>query len=274
MRAIKIIIAFVILFFLFRTSVFAARSITFTVDKTSLYGDENATITASASGFTNGETIYIKGAFYQEGSTNYFGYTQNGGNWIKNGDSTNSQRQVTIGSWDNKLVVKNDPSDSGFNGEGTYKFKVGFYYTTGGGSLSSVEWSNNIVDIYLNLPNPTQTPTPTPKPTATPTPTPTPQVPTPTPTVVKTPTPTKSLTSTVTATVSPYQKQVLAQNTNSLFAIPTDTKGDDKVKTFSSYDQQIISKILIFLGIVFMILCAIVIFYPKIDEFIKTKYNG
>ena len=83
-------------FIVFPSHVLAARSMTITSDKTSLFGDEEMTITASASGFTPGETIYIKGAFYQEGSTNYFGFTRSGDSWIKNGDTSTSQRSIVV----------------------------------------------------------------------------------------------------------------------------------------------------------------------------------
>jgi len=182
-------------FIAFPPPVLAARSIMITSGKTSLFGDEEMTITASVSGFTPGETIYIKGAFYQEGSTNYFGYTKNGDSWIKNGNTSTNQRSIVVDSWDSNLSVKSDFVDSGYKGEGEYKVKVGFYYTTSGGNLSSVNWTSNNVTVSLNEPDPTPTstptPTPTPQPTATPTPTPAPtKTPTPTPTKILTPTPT------------------------------------------------------------------------------------
>jgi hypothetical protein len=89
---------------------------------------------------------------------------------------------VQIGNWDNSLIIKSDFDDSGYVGEGDYKVKVGFYYSTSGGNLSSVNWSTNSLDVTINEPDPTVTPTsppatntpvPTTKPTATPTPKPT-----------------------------------------------------------------------------------------------------
>lgn len=179
-------------------SVFAARSISITGNKSSLLGDEELTVTASASGFTDGETIYIKGAFFQLGSTNYFGYTKSGDNWIKNSAANTSQREVKIGDWDGILIVKSDFSDSGYKGESDYNIKLGFYY----GSFSSVNWSTNNLTVTINEPDPTPTntpvPTDTPTPTLTPTPTKTP-TPTPSPTPVKlTPTPTSTKTPTPT----------------------------------------------------------------------------
>ncbi|HUD44313.1 MAG TPA: hypothetical protein VMR41_02090 [Patescibacteria group bacterium] len=155
-------------------------------------------LNVSMSGFTSGETIYIKGAFYQDGTSNYFGLTQNGNDWIKNSVTTTGQRQLQIGDWDGLLSVKADFSDSGYKGEGIYKFKVGFYYLTSGGNLSAVNWSTNILDISLYEPTPTDTPTPTLTPTDVPTPTRTP-----TPTKVPTATPTNKPTSTLTPTNKP-----------------------------------------------------------------------
>ena len=177
----------------------AARSLSITSNTSSLFGDEEVTISASASGFTDGETIYIKGALYQEGSTNYFGYTKKDSDWIKNGETTTNQRSVIIGQWDQNLVVKSDFTDSGFKGEGDYKLKVGFYYMTSGGNLSGVNWSNNNVTVSLNEPDPTpsNSPTPTNTPTNTPANTPTSaHTPTSTPKPTATPTPTKEVTPT------------------------------------------------------------------------------
>jgi hypothetical protein len=134
----------------------AARSISIESDKSALFGEEEMTIkVASLSGFTNGEILYVKGAFFQDGSTNYFGYSKSTDAWIKNGSSTNTQKQIKIGDWDGKLIVKTDFSDSGYKGEGSYKFKLGFYY----GSFSAVNWSSNNLNIDVSEPDPTPTPT-------------------------------------------------------------------------------------------------------------------
>ncbi len=140
----------------------AARTITISGTKTSLFGDEEMSLNATLSGFTSGETIYVKGAFYQDGTSNYFGYTKNGDSWVKNGSSTTSQRQVKVGDWDGNLIVKSDFTDSGFKGEGDYQFKVGFYYVTTGGNLSSVNWSTNNIALNINEPDPTPSPSPSP----------------------------------------------------------------------------------------------------------------
>jgi hypothetical protein len=191
-------IVFLILLFTSVAPVKAARSLSITSDTTSLFGDEEMAISASPSGFATGEAVFVKGAFYQENSTNYFGFSKNGETWIKNGDSSQNQLQVKIGDWDGNVWVKCDFGDSGYKGEGDYKLKLGFYYTTSGGNLSSVNWSNNILTVSISEPDPT--PTETPQPTATSTPTPTP---TPTPTKTPTPIPTKTPIPAPTGTLAP-----------------------------------------------------------------------
>lgn len=258
--AIGLIALFIFLFY--STSSFAARSLAISANKDSLFGDEEVTVTASASGFTNEETIYVKGAFYQEGSTNYFGYTKNGESWIKNGDSTLSQKSIKIGEWDGSVVVKSDFSDSGYSGEGGYKFKIGFYYTTSGGNLSSVNWSDNNLDINLNEPDPTPTPAPTLTPTSTPVPASTPtKTPTLTPTKTVIPTPSHTPTPTLKPSVSPTPKKVLptsilGESTQSGSIVSPTNKPSNKVISTNNNLQ----KVLMGVGIVFITICAILTF--------------
>jgi hypothetical protein len=144
----------------------ASRKLVITSDKNFLLENQELTISASASGFSTGEKIYLKGSFYKDGSTNYFGYTKNGESWIRNSATSLDQRIVEIGVWDNLVLVKIDSSDSGFNGSGNYKFKLGYYYITSGGNISSINWSENNLDIKLEGFTTTPTNIPTPKTTA------------------------------------------------------------------------------------------------------------
>lgn len=211
-KILSIFTIFIVWLFIFPQRIEAARSLSITSDKLSLFGDEEMLITASPSGFATDEAILIKGAFYQDGSTNYFGYTKKVETWIKNSDPTVSQPSVNTGSWDGTIHVKTDFLDGGYKGEGDYKFKIGFYYTTSGGNLSSVNWSSNILTITINEPDPT--PTPTPNPTTVPTPTPTP-IKTVAPTPTKSPTPRPILTPTPTPEVLGDSTQVENQNPES-----------------------------------------------------------
>jgi hypothetical protein len=168
--------------------VYAARSIQITADPTSVIGEMPITVTASLSGCTDGEMLIVKGAFQHDGSTNYFGYTQkDDGSWIKTGDTRDTHKQIGIGSWDGKMTVRPDLSDTGYLtfGEGEYLLKLGYYYKTSGGNWSSsVSWSNSI-PITINEPDPTATPVPSPTrvPSSTPLPTPIPAA-TPVPTAI------------------------------------------------------------------------------------------
>lgn len=236
--------------------------------KSSLFGEEEVTITASASGFTQGETIYIKGALYKEGSTNYSGYTKSGDTWIKNGTTTTSQRQIKLGEWDNLLQFKTDFSDSGYQGEGDYNFKVGFYYITGTGTVSSVNWSNILV-LAISEPDPTPTNTPTPTITPSPTPTKTPittQTPTATVTPAKTPTPTLSLSDYVdTIIVSPgsatqeAEENILGDSTESAVALQ-DKKQEQSETKVLGIQRNRIPQICITIGGFLITACGI-LFY-------------
>ncbi len=162
-------------FISFYPSLIFARDISITANKSSLFSDEELVLTASVSGFTKDEQVYIKGAFFQEGTANYFGFTKYNNDWIKNSVSAQSQRLIKMNEWDFNLIVKNDVQDTGYKGNGSYKLKLGYYYITSSGNLSPVNWSTNTVDISLSYPSPTVTPNPTstPAPTSIPSPIPT-----------------------------------------------------------------------------------------------------
>lgn len=136
----------------------AGRSLQITSNKTSLFGEEEMNVSASASGFTEGETIYVKAAFYKDG-TNYFGFTKKDDSWVKNSVTAADQRQIIIGQWDGSATVRSDFSDSGYSGKGEYNLKIGFYYLTSGGNMSSVNWSSNNLTISLDQPVQTSIPT-------------------------------------------------------------------------------------------------------------------
>lgn len=245
-------LVFLLLFLIllsFPLKVFAARSLNISSNKGSLFGEEEMTINASASGFTNDETIYIKGAFFQDGTTNYFGKTQNGSNWIKNGETATSQKTIKIGEWDGNLISKSDFQDSGYKGEGEYMFKVGFYYLTSGGNLSSVNWSTNILSINLNEPEYTPTNTPlTPSSSST-------NTPTPTKTPTSTPTPTKKPTNTPTPKKE-VEVVLGAKTKNTPTPTPDNSKNEEeRIAGTSSVNPTHVLFILI--GGVFLVGCGI-----------------
>ena len=174
---------FLLIIFLFSPRVvFAKRTIMINSFKNTLIDEEQFDVGISIEEFTDGETIYFKGAFVAPESTNYFGYTLKNGEWIKNSETATVQFKAIIGAWNQILTVKPDLSDTSFKGPGSYNFKVGFYYYTTTGSLSLVNWSNTVsITIAKSSPSPTSSPTMNPTPSPTPTLTPTSKPPTPTP---------------------------------------------------------------------------------------------
>ncbi|MBI5122537.1 hypothetical protein HZA75_01635 [Candidatus Roizmanbacteria bacterium] len=253
-RFILVAIGFILFNIIFSTNVYATRNLYITSNKTTLFGDEEMAIIATVSGFTTGESIYIKGAFYQDAGTNYFGFTRNLDNWIKNGDASLNQKKVIIGDWDGNVLVKSDFGDSGYKGEGNYKFKLGFYYISnnGTGSLSSVNWSTNNLDVNLNEPDPTSTPIPT---------------------VTNTPVPTKTPTATTTFTNVSIKKPTLfpvkiasrgaslkdVLGTKSAEASMSATPTQKKVVN-KSQSSNFINIIFIIGGILALLACGILVF--------------
>ncbi len=279
MKSVKIF-AFVFLFWLlFSDQVAIASAPTITTYPSSINIDQSFTISATMSGLSSNTIYRLRIVLAQTGTTNYFGSTYNGSEWYNGTPSPiDYTKFLTIttfsdGSWYGNVqgMVANDDPNFNNTGSGTYDLELGRYTENG----SSATWSN-VVNVSLTAPSPTPTSTPTPTPTPAPTSTPTL---TPIPTLTVTPTPKSTITptpyATTSAVINPAQQQVLSQNTNSLFSIPSDTGSPgNSLQLFSAADKQAISKILIFLGIIFMSLCAIVIFYPKIDNYLKARKNG
>lgn len=250
--------------------VFASKKITFNTNKITLLHEEEIELIASCSGFSSGEQLFIKGVFFKEGSTNYFGYTKKNDSWIKNSTKITDQRQVSIDSWDGKLQVKSDADDSGFSDSGTYKLKIGFYTINSSGDPSSVSWSETITDITLNKPSPTNTPS------STPTKTPTPKK-TPTSTIA----PTKSLTQTpiqtpmILVSIVPSdtqsivketsEEQVLSESTEAA-AIPASESSPLKDTLVESSTMKTHSYVPIFISICIGLFLGIssLVFYIKI----------
>lgn len=140
-------------------SVYGARSIKIDSFKDLFHNDEEGEVQVSLTGFDAGEEIRLKGAFAGDDSTNYFGFTNISGEWIKNSIKTEDQPNVIINSWDKKLKVKPDLIDTGFHGSADYNFKIGFYYVAASGNLSSVNWSDS-VKVHIDfVPSPTTIPT-------------------------------------------------------------------------------------------------------------------
>lgn len=215
---------------------------------------------------------YLRGAFYPSG-TSYFGYTQdNNGNW-SNAAGGNCTAYFKIaqtdlskdGTWSGKLTVKPDKDSSYYTGPGEYLFKVGRYPS----SCSSPLWSTETT-IAITGPSSTPTPAPTntPVPTSTPVPT---NTPTPKPTLTPTPKITPKPISSASNSAATNEAVLGENSSNSQFQIPTDKP--QKIETFSAKDNTIISKILIFIGIVFLIACVSVFSYPYIIRIVQKYRN-
>lgn len=120
--------------------------------------DQPFSINVSVSG-ASAATNYLRANFFPAGTTNYFGFTYNGADYINS--STYSQYlPITIdssGNWSGTIQAKIDTSSSYYTGSGTYSFKVRRYTESG----SSYTWSNELSTI-INLPTPTPSPTSTP----------------------------------------------------------------------------------------------------------------
>lgn len=251
------------------SAVQAARSIVISADKTSLINDEEMIVSASVSGFTQGEKIYTKGAFFLDGSSNYFGYTKNNDQWVKNSESAVNQKQVEIGNWDLNTNVKGDHLDSGFIGKGEYNFKLGYYYITSGGNISSINWSENILKITLDPPLPTNTNTPTSKSS---------QISSlsvskttaPSLAISRTPTPTQFIEKTTYSTKSSnfdkIQSEITGSSYNNLASISQDKKEDREIKVLGTTDEKNFSWLWIIIGIIFFISGAGVFVYKIAKE--------
>ncbi len=109
--------------------------------------------------------FYLKGAFFAEGSSNYFGQTKYSGNWIKNSGTYSSQYKIqtdSSGIWQGYLEIMPDSDDSGFPDSDDYLFKLARYTATGSGPTWTE--SQNIYITKLVSPSPLPTPSVYPSP--------------------------------------------------------------------------------------------------------------
>ncbi|HYM64868.1 MAG TPA: hypothetical protein VES68_00060 [Candidatus Sulfotelmatobacter sp.] len=272
MKAKSALISFLLfLFSLFLVKPAFAVTVTITSFPSSISSDA-FTINVSVLGASSG-TNYIRVDLYKDGSSNYFGETFNGNDWYLGSDG---KQYFPITIADSKSTASASiqarigvPSSSDYDGQGSYKMRIRRYTSSGG--QGSEDANNSAVNISINLPTqtPTNSPTsinaPTPQSTNTPTPKSTlTLIPskTPTPKISKTTSPTNSL-----------NKDVLSESTKSSQKVSENkknTSGKDKRKT---PDNTLIPKILILLGIVILLACAIVISYSYIKNIRNKEFN-
>ncbi len=275
-KTIAVIIAGVFFFSFFQT-VFA---VTVTIsDLPSSISTDPFTVTASVSGASAG-TNYLRVDLYKEGSQNYFGETNVNKNWYSGSDGTQFfPIAITSGTvWTGAIQGKfGSPSTTDYDGPGIYRMRIRRYTASGNYTASEADDSSVVVNISV--------PTSTPIPTDTPTPTATPE-PTNLPTATKTPTfsptntlaPTKipatptsfvkstatltqkvSASSTVTASEegSNASGSVLADSVENGVSSSSTDKKEKKELIASVNTEDNTSKILIGVGIVFLLVCGI-----------------
>jgi hypothetical protein len=253
-------------------SIFAATSQSLSINDTPLTIDQSQEFEIGATFICSNCTSdsYLRSVFYPSGSS-YFGFTQdNNGNWNNaTGGNCTTYFKITQadfskeGTWSGKLKVKPDIASPYYGGPGEYLFKVGRYTSSCGSPL----WSG---EVTVAITGPTPTPTAAPANTPTPTNTPT-SISTPTPKVTVTPTakPTlKPASNAAAATSSSIIKtgDVLSESSKSA-EIKNLKVTPQEIKIASDNRNNLLAKLLIFIGIVFLLACGIVFAYPYIVRF-------
>jgi hypothetical protein len=118
-------------------------------DKTSFYSSDIIHLTIQLGGLSSNSKFYLKPALVKSGSTNYFGLTKIGSNWVKNSQIYSEQLPFTSdasGNWSGLVEFKVDPDDSGFTSSGAYILKVGKYSSSGSGPTWSPDITVSITD--------------------------------------------------------------------------------------------------------------------------------
>jgi hypothetical protein len=140
----------------------ASSSFFISSESAQITSDEQFLVDVSLQNLDPSTNYFIKAAFFKEGSTNYFGKTLVGGSWVKNSSTYSSQVLITTdnsGSYNGSLQIMVDMDDSGYDGSGDYKLKIGRYNSAGSGPT----WSN-ILGLYIdNVAVPTNSPSASPK---------------------------------------------------------------------------------------------------------------
>lgn len=133
----------------------------------SINSDQSFQTKVEISGLTPNTKYYLKGAFYKSGSSNYFGKTKVGSDWIKNSSTYSNQLAFTSdndGKFNQNIEIMPDSDDSGLSGSGSYLFKVARYTSSGSGPTWSNEQSINInlISASISQSSSSKTPSPTP----------------------------------------------------------------------------------------------------------------
>lgn len=165
-----------LLLFLLNSSVVKAVTLTIS-DYPSQITDQPFTVNVTVSG-AQAATNYLRADLFKEGSTNYFGETNNGSSWYS-GSEAQQYLPIVIasaGSASAQLTARlGNPTAGEYPGPGGYKLRIRRYTSSGNTSSSDIQAPVDI-QIAFAAAQPTPTPTPTPKstPVSSPKPTPTP----------------------------------------------------------------------------------------------------
>lgn len=117
-------------------------------------------VSLDLSSSTANNTYYLRGAFYKEGTTQYFGFTINNQGEAYNGPFSDCQKLYGItvdaeGNWTGEIKVKADPEDSAFEGSGDYLLKVSRYTTSCSNTWADTEPINvTITQTVFPSPSP------------------------------------------------------------------------------------------------------------------------
>lgn len=191
---------------------------------------------------------YLRIDIYKDGTSNYFGETNNGNEWYSGSDGTKyfpitiTADQIATASIQGRF---GNPSTGDYPGPGSYKMRVRRY--TSSGNAGSTEQIPKDIQITVALPSPTPTPEPTPDVD----PSPTPKAssspsPTPKPTTKATPKATPKAT-TVTSTPTPESSgEVLSETT----VVPSVNQSPDRESTTSGSIKLPMGIIFISIGII------------------------
>lgn len=270
MKAKFALIAFLLFLFSFSfaKSSFAAFSLnisSITPDSVS-YNEQEVTVAVNINNLPS--ESYFRIAWQEASGKPYLGHMKNNnGDWVKVESSQDCKNYYKVSDITTaSLILVTKVGEENVINNGSYLLKIRRYTA----SCSSYTDSDSIA-ILVNFPTPTPIPTitntPTPKPTNSPT-----------PTVTNTPTVTKSISKTpasnaanATPTIISFEnKDVLGNATQSSSNNSKSSKEEDKIANISE-SNNFLPIIFISIGVVFLLACAIVFFYPNIKNYLNKR---
>ncbi len=259
---------FFLLFFILLPQSFAVAPSIIT-SPSSIIVDTPFTVSATMSGLSANAIYHLRLAFALPGSSNYFGSTFNGTNFYNGTPSPINYANFysittdSAGGWFGNIQGQVESSDPNFTkGNGSYDLKIGRYTQNG----TTATWSKP--PVAITVVGASSIPSPSPSPTKTPTKKSPAKSPTKAP---ATPAPTQKISSSIPSSeqvlstaISPkinIPTSVLGQSTKSAAATSSSKVNNTKkeVKVLGN-NQNNIFKILIGVGGLFVITCAILLF--------------